>query len=62
MSKESNRERNIDYLNELKHGDDYNKEHKSQGNKAEEASKHDDYRTEQENAEKDYEDKKDSDE
>ena len=62
VSKESNRERNIDYLNELKHGDDYNKEHKSQGNKAEEASKHDDYRTEQENAEKDYEDKKESDE
>src|SRR5699024_6061031 len=62
VSKESNREHNTDYLNELKHDDDYNKEHKSQGNKAEEAKKHDDYRNEQEDTEKEHKEKKEKDE
>ncbi|WP_040928252.1 hypothetical protein [Nosocomiicoccus massiliensis] len=58
MSKETNRERNTDFLNELKHGDDYNKEHKAQGNKGETASAKEDALTEQEKAEAEYKEQK----
>ncbi len=62
MSKETNRERNTDFLNELKHGDDYNKEHKAQGNKGETASAKEDALTEQEKAEAEYKEQKKEDE